>query len=174
MKIPFILNPKGWFMKSEAKEIAKAQHELSGEALERKILEIKYADNEAELKLKLLDVDLKYGKLTKDEFNKELATIKGEPYVVVVKTNFDPKNPKKGFFELDWNEHFIENLKSNGYTAPDDDQVVSQWFDELCRNIALETTDPDVLAELQEQMKAGEDTGPVDKKEVGDGKVEYS
>ena len=68
----------------------------------------------------------------------------------------------------------FENLKSNGYTAPEDDQVVSQWFDELCRNIALETTDPDVLAELQEQMKAGEDTGPVDKKEVGDGKVEYS
>ena len=117
------------------------------------------------------------GELTHKELmakEKEQATKEGKPWVGVLNTHVNKENIRNGFFELDWNEHFIENLKSNGYTAPDDDQVVSQWFDELCRNIALETTDPDVLAELQEQMKAGEDTGPVDKKEVGDGKVEYS
>ena len=40
---------------------------------------------------------------------KEIATAKGEPYVKVLETNVDKENPKYGYFELDWNEHFVAN-----------------------------------------------------------------
>jgi len=41
--------------------------------------------------------------------NKALATKNKEPWIGVLSTQFDPKNPKSGYFELDWNKYFIEN-----------------------------------------------------------------
>ena len=47
---------------------------------------------------------------TTEKSAKDLATEKGEPYIQVLDTNVDPKNPKYGYFELDWNKHFVDNL----------------------------------------------------------------
>ena len=38
--IPFSFNPKGWFPKGKEKERAKAQHELSGVELDKKLADI--------------------------------------------------------------------------------------------------------------------------------------
>ena len=54
-----------------------------------------------------------------------------------------------------------------GYTGEKDEEVINKWFNDLCRNIMLEDMDEDVVDALKENIKEN-------KKELGDGKVEYS
>jgi hypothetical protein len=72
------------------------------------------------------------------ETDKEEATRKGEPWVRVIDTKVNVENPRNGFFELDWNEHFIALLKSNGFKGDNDEEIVDKWFKELCKNILAE------------------------------------
>jgi hypothetical protein len=69
---------------------------------------------------------------------KEEATKKKEPYVAVLNVEMKKDNPRNGFFELDWNEYFVRDLKLNGYQGDSEEAIVDQWFKELCGNIAKE------------------------------------
>jgi hypothetical protein len=66
---------------------------------------------------------------------KEKATAKGEPWVRVLNVEMNPDNPGEGYFELDWNEHFVKKLKDAGYTGNNDEEVIDLWFTALCRGI---------------------------------------
>lgn len=66
---------------------------------------------------------------------KELATEKKEPWVAVLETHVNKDNVRNGFFELDWNEFFVLQLRSAGYAGTTDEEIVDQWFNELCRNV---------------------------------------
>jgi uncharacterized membrane protein YdbT with pleckstrin-like domain len=70
---------------------------------------------------------------------KELATEKKEPWVAVLDTHVNGENIRNGFFELDWNEYFVLQLRQAGYTGETEEAVVDQWFQELCRNIGTES-----------------------------------
>ena len=59
---------------------------------------------------------------------KELATKNGEPWVAVLDTQVNPDNIKNGFFELDWNNEFIERLLDAGYKGETNEQIVDAWF----------------------------------------------
>lgn len=92
-----------------------------------------------DVKLALLDLKKEYKKRTDQEYEKERATLLGEPWVVIKKLQTDPDNPKYGGVELDWNDLFVENLEKHGYGPnPESEDTVNDWFNELCRNIALE------------------------------------
>jgi hypothetical protein len=69
---------------------------------------------------------------------KEAATARGEPWVAVMDTHVNKDNIRNGFFELDWNEYFVLQLRSNGFQGETEEAVVDQWFQELCRNIGSE------------------------------------
>lgn len=69
---------------------------------------------------------------------KQLATEKKEPWVAVLDTHVNKDNIKNGFFELDWNEYFVLQLRSAGYSGVSDEDIVDQWFSELCRNVGGE------------------------------------
>lgn len=69
---------------------------------------------------------------------KTAATANKEPWVAVLTTQVNPENPKNGFFELDWNEYFITMLRNNGYTGVTDEEIVDQWFSDLCREVGAE------------------------------------
>ena len=69
---------------------------------------------------------------------KELATEKKEPWVAVLDTHVNKENIRNGFFELDWNEYFVLQLRTAGYTGDSDEAIVDQWFSELCRNVGAE------------------------------------
>ena len=69
---------------------------------------------------------------------KEIATEKKEPWVAVLDTHVNPDNIRNGFFELDWNEYFVLQLRTAGYQGASDEEIVDQWFGELCRNIGAE------------------------------------
>ena len=77
---------------------------------------------------------------TKKTFSnpKEQATYNKEPWVGVLETHVNPDNPANGFFELDWNEYFIVQLKSHGYDGPTEESIVEAWFQMLCKNIGNE------------------------------------
>ena len=76
---------------------------------------------------------------------KERATKKGEPWVSVLDTHVNKDNIRNGFFELDWNEHFIVQLKQAGYgfDGDPDEEIVDRWFRDIVRNmLAEEGLDP--------------------------------
>ena len=62
------------------------------------------------------------------EKEKEAATAKGEPWVAVLDTQVNPDNIRNGFFELDWNNEFIEQLLDAGYSGETNEQIVDAWF----------------------------------------------
>ena len=62
------------------------------------------------------------------EAEKEAATANGEPWVAVLDTQVNPENIRNGFFELDWNNEFIEQLLDAGYTGETNEQIVDAWF----------------------------------------------
>ena len=69
---------------------------------------------------------------------KEEATAKGEPWVAVLDTKINEDNIKNGFFELDWNNEFIEKLLDAGYKGESNEQIVDAWFKTIARNILQE------------------------------------
>lgn len=91
--------------------------------------------------LALLELDYKESKLTDTEYQKNIATLKGEPWVSVLSMSFGGKQSLEGNFELDWNEFFVDSLRASGYVGPTPDSIVNQWFMEVCRNVAMEEFD---------------------------------
>lgn len=69
---------------------------------------------------------------------KEIATKKKEPWVDVISFNINKDNIRNGFYELDWNEFFIEELKREeyGFEGDPDEEIVSRWFRDICLNAA--------------------------------------
>ena len=59
---------------------------------------------------------------------KEEATAKGEAWVAVLDTQVNPENIRNGFFEIDWNNQFIEELLDAGYSGETNEEIVDQWF----------------------------------------------
>jgi len=62
------------------------------------------------------------------EKEKQEATKKGEAWVAVLDTQINPDDIKNGFFELDWNNEFIEQLLDAGYSGETNEQIVDAWF----------------------------------------------
>lgn len=76
---------------------------------------------------------------------KEVADLKKEPWVAVLDTHVNKDNIRNGFFELDWNSYFIEELKKSGYGFDGDpeEEIVDRWFRDLAANmLADEGLDP--------------------------------
>jgi hypothetical protein len=71
---------------------------------------------------------------------KERATKRGEPWVAVLDTHVNKDNVRNGFFELDWNEYFIVQLKEAGYGFEGDpeEEIVDRWFRDLAGNMLAE------------------------------------
>ena len=71
---------------------------------------------------------------------KEYATKKGEPWVSVLDVKLNDENVRNGFFELDWNSFFIEQLIAAGYgeIADPEEEVVDRWFRDIVFNMLNE------------------------------------
>lgn len=69
------------------------------------------------------------------EKEKEAATKAGEPWVAVLDTKVNPDNIRNGFFELDWNNEFVEQLIDAGYQGETAEEVVDEWFKTIARQI---------------------------------------
>lgn len=96
---------------------------------------------------------------------KELADEKNEPYVAIVSMDVDPENLHQGAFELDWNDKFIANLLRAGYQGKTDADLVDQWFQNICRNVVLETWEQEQAMNPQRWTKS---------RDLGNGRTEIS
>ena len=94
---------------------------------------------------------------------KEQATKEGEPWVAVLDTKINEDNIRNGFFELDWNNEFIEKLLDAGYKGETNEQIVDGWFKTIARNILQE-----------EGMDTDRGAGYINVKDLGKDKSEIS
>ena len=71
---------------------------------------------------------------------KERATAKGEPWVAVLDTHVNKDNLRNGFFELDWNDLFVLQLKQGGYgfEGDPDEEIVDRWFRDIIGQMLVE------------------------------------
>ena len=133
----------------------KAQTEASLKQAEDAMEVAKKATSAAELAQKAEET----AKLTP----KERATAKGEPWVAVLDTHVNKDNIRNGFFELDWNELFVLQLKQAGYgfDGDPDEEIVDRWFRDLARNMLGE-----------EGMDQTRGSGFINVNKLADGKAE--
>lgn len=132
-------------MTAEEEKLAQIERELA-ETIElnkqAELLAIKLAAKEAK---KIAAAEKHKAKKAKEEEQatqltaKELATIAHEPYVQILGIEVDIDNLGQGSFELDWNDVFVAKLVRAGYPGKTDQDVVDNWFKEVCRNVLLET-----------------------------------
>jgi hypothetical protein len=120
----FIKRITGIEAKERALEEERIRLEKQAEA-ERKALE------EAELEL------------LKKKDPKEYATRRKEPWVAVLDVKVNKENVRNGFFELDWNQYFIQELIGAGYglEADPEEEIVDRWF----RDVVYQMLDDDGL-----------------------------
>ncbi len=133
------------------------------ETIQRK-LEVEQKLKETESKARELEDALKEEERVAKLSPKELATEKKEPYVAVLDTHVNTDNIRNGFFELDWNEYFVLKLKEAGYNGSSEEEIVDQWFQELCRNVGNE-------AGVNMERRS---SGYINVNNIGDGKAEVS
>ena len=97
------------------------------------------------------------------EREKEEATKAGKAWVAVLDTQINPENIKNGFFELDWNNQFIEELLDAGYSGETNEAIVDSWFKSI------------VIQMLEEEGQSTDrDMGHIKIVSTGDGKSEVS
>ena len=115
----------------EAEESLRIAREANEAALEAEI-----AKKTAEEAAAIAVSHAEESKLTE----KDRATRKKEPWVGVLNTHVNKENIRNGFFELDWNEHFVLQLKRDGYgvEGDPDEEIVDRWFRELCANVVVD------------------------------------
>ena len=105
-----------------------------------------------------------------EKTEKEIATEKDEPWVSILSIDVNYENLNSGSFELDWNDKFVANLVRAGYMMKPDDtdsEIVDRWFQNVCRNIVLETYE-------QEQAMHPERDRLIKTRDIGDGRSEVS
>ena len=104
---------------------ANAEAAVAQKLAEQKLKEVVEAEEKAEL--------AKLGP-------KERATAKGEAYIAVLDTKINLDNVRNGFFELDWNDEFVVQLKKAGYGFDGDpeEEIVDRWFRDLARNMLVD------------------------------------
>ena len=108
------MSPSSWGKSGRELELAQAEYELSGSDKQDKIVEIN------------------------NRYDKEEATEKKEPWVNVIKMGIDPDNVVQGYFELDWNDEFVQYLMAQGIAGDSDEDVVNKWFNAVCRTVLLQ------------------------------------
>ena len=86
---------------------------------------------------------------------KEEATKKGEPWVSVLDMDVDMEHISNGSFELDWNDIFITRLMKAGYQGKTDADLVDQWFQNICRNIVMETYEQEQSDPISRRVDLG-------------------
>lgn len=95
---------------------------------------------------------------------KQIATENKEPYFSVVAFHDKPENGHFGFWELDWNEYKVLELKALGYYGETDEEVIDQWFTEICK-----ISGNAIGANMDRRAM-----GFIDVKQLGNGRAEVS
>ena len=116
----------------------------------------------AELDLAKLETDFKHERVTPQEYERRKADLSGEPWMAMPKISWDPINPSKTYFELDYNDHFVKFLRESGYLGSDDD-CINKWLNDVCLSVLDDLGQPEP-----------ETVSTVRRLRLPDGKTEHS
>lgn len=146
--------------------IKKLIDKLTGKARreEEAQLTLEEAAKKAERKAKAEERKAKKAE-AKVSLPKDIATAAGEPWVQVLGIEVDPGNLGAGAFELDWNDIFVARLIKSGYQGKTDQDIVDNWFQDICRNVVMET---------YQQEQADPSNRRDRRKDLGNGRTEVS
>lgn len=125
----------------------------SGDALTHRLLEIDHQhgvlnDQQYEIakanlitdpverEVSLIEVKLKNGEITQNDADKEIATLRGKPWIRIVRDgqSEDEEVPNGYYFEFDWNDLWIDKLQEAGYSGKTQEDIVNLWFQVLCNS----------------------------------------
>lgn len=126
---PMTLSRKKLDLKLSSSDISKYSYD-------RELATITAKDPDA-LAVALLDIDLQHEKITQVQYDRKRADTLKEPWISMPKINWDPVNSNRTYFELDYNEYFIQHLRDNGYTGVEDD-ILNRWLNDVCQAVATE------------------------------------
>jgi hypothetical protein len=119
-------------------------NKIDGWTHDTKLAELNYPKDSLDLQIALLKADFEHNQITKNEYERTIADAKGEPWVGIVDSGFDAEDGPNGlYFELDWNEAWVVHLRQNGYHGTNDDQIIEQWFSDVCRSQAADVPQND-------------------------------
>ena len=170
--LPFRFTPASWGLVGDAYLEAEAHYSLTGEALDRRLLEIRHGNDPVRLREAMIELELHYHHITPHEaakrrvelahppgperelalleadhdhgiidqntYGKRRAELKDEPWIAIVNSGFNPDQGLDGvFFEFDWNAKWIEYLRTHGYVGHSAEQVLDDWFSDVCRSHGL-------------------------------------
>ena len=106
---------------------------------------------------------------------KAIATANNEPYIEVINMEIDGTDMHSGAFTFDYNDKFIVNLVKAGYKLKEsdsDEMLVDRWFQNVCRNIALEIYEQEIAD--PEKRAAMENLRIIRTRNIGNGRSEIS
>jgi hypothetical protein len=89
-----------------------------------------------------LEVELKHERVTPQEYERKKADLLGEPWMAMPKISWDPINPSKTYFELDYNDHFLKFLRDNAYVGSDE-ECINRWLNDVCLSVLDEMGQPE-------------------------------
>jgi hypothetical protein len=117
--------------------ILRSYGRITLEEFARKIIDLAPIDDN-QRKLEHLEQDLKSGKITQEQHDRRRADVVGEPWVSMPRIHWNPAGKARAYFELEYNDHFLKQLRDNGYEG-DDAAVVNQWMNEICESVITES-----------------------------------
>lgn len=129
-------------LKRETLAIRRRHDKISVEEFEDEMTELGEFDDPKKKELAKLDLDLKYQRITQERYDRIKADILGEPWVSMPRIHWSPLGKPRAFFELEYNEHFVKQLRDNGYSG-EDAEIVNQWMNDVCEGILEESVTDD-------------------------------
>lgn len=177
MKIPFCLFPFAWGMRGKARERAKAEYQLQGYDLAKKLAQIDLEG--VELERKLLEIDYKYDKIAEEPYEaqyielmesgveKQLAAVNSLLKFGHISDTEARKRThtiqNKPFFEfnvelvdgdleldVEYNDAFIAHIKQFGYEDSTDSSAIDAYVSDCGRRISQ--TDDEALLDANDAL----------------------
>jgi len=124
-------------------EIKKKHGEISEIEFDLEKAKVELKDKPDELAFQELEIQFRHHKIEKNQYEKSMADLKQEPWVSMPNISWDPNDPSKSFFELDYNDYFVKFLRENGYNGETDEIAVERWLSDVCRSVVLDMSNED-------------------------------
>lgn len=122
--------------------ILRRHDRITVEEFEKQVTDLAEFDDPKKKALAGLDLDLKYKRISQERYDRQRADLFGEPWVSMPRIHWNPIGKARAYFELEYNDHFINQLKSTGYQGSTD-EIVNQWMNDVCISVLEEINDID-------------------------------
>ena len=120
-------------------KISEYDHDLA-------ILRTQHIEDTPGYDLAFYELEFKHGHITEIVYQKETSTIRGEPWVGILESGFEPDKGLSGlYFALDWNKRWINKLVESGYSGATEQEIIDRWFSDVCRSQGLDASYSNVV-----------------------------